>query len=64
VVIERAIGFLMATHGVDAVTAFSRLRREARDRRRRVADLAAEILGGTTLPSQRVRSDPPPDRRS
>ena len=50
VIIERAIGFLMATHGVDAVTAFNRLRRQARDGRRRVADLAAEILGDTGLP--------------
>lgn len=47
VVIERAIGYLMATHRVDAVSAFNRLRRQARDSRRRVADLAAEILDGT-----------------
>lgn len=46
VVIERAIGYLMATHGEDAVAAFNRLRRNARDSRRRVADLAAEILSG------------------
>jgi AmiR/NasT family two-component response regulator len=46
VVIERAIGYLMATHGEDAVAAFNRLRRRARDGRRRVADLAAEILSG------------------
>ncbi|MFB4296250.1 ANTAR domain-containing protein [Actinomadura sp. NTSP31] len=45
VVIERAIGYLMATHGIDAVSAFNRLRKQARDSRRRVADLAAEILG-------------------
>ncbi|TDB71947.1 ANTAR domain-containing protein [Actinomadura sp. KC216] len=44
VVIERAIGFLMATEKVDAITAFNRLRKNARDSRRRVADLAAEIL--------------------
>ncbi|WP_084265303.1 GAF and ANTAR domain-containing protein [Actinomadura macra] len=44
VIIERAIGYLMATHKVDAVSAFNRLRRQARDSRRRVADLAAEIL--------------------
>jgi GAF domain-containing protein len=46
VVIERAIGYLMATHGLDAVAAFNRLRKQARDSRRRVAELAAEILGG------------------
>ncbi|QXJ22277.1 GAF and ANTAR domain-containing protein [Actinomadura graeca] len=44
VIIERAIGYLMATHRVDAVSAFNRLRKQARDNRRRVADLAAEIL--------------------
>jgi GAF domain-containing protein len=50
VIIERAIGFLMASHGVDAITAFNRLRKQARDSRRRVADLAAEILGDTSPP--------------
>ena len=44
VVIERAIGYLMATHRLDAVSAFNLLRKQARDSRRRVADLAAEIL--------------------
>ncbi|MFD0902133.1 ANTAR domain-containing protein [Actinomadura sediminis] len=48
VIIERAIGYLMATHDLDAVTAFNILRKQARDSRRRVADLAAEILGDTT----------------
>lgn len=45
VLIERAIGYLMASHGLDAATAFSLLRRKARDDRRRVIHLAAEILG-------------------
>ncbi|WP_207394136.1 GAF and ANTAR domain-containing protein [Actinomadura formosensis] len=48
VVIERAIGYLMAKHGVDAVSAFNRLRKQARDSRRRVADLAGEILEEST----------------
>lgn len=48
VVIERAIGFLMATHRLDAVAAFHLLRKQARDARRRVADLAAEILAEGT----------------
>ncbi|HEU5155718.1 MAG TPA: GAF and ANTAR domain-containing protein [Streptosporangiaceae bacterium] len=61
VVIERAIGYLMATHGVDAVTAFSRLRKQARDSRRRVADLANEILGGTVPPPPRTPFEPPSD---
>lgn len=45
VVIERAVGYLMGAHGLDAVTAFNILRKRARDARRRVADVAAELLG-------------------
>lgn len=44
VVIERAVGYLMARHEVHAVDAFDRLRRAARDRQRRVADLASDVL--------------------
>jgi hypothetical protein len=51
VVIERAVGYLMGTYRLDAVTAFDILRRRARDSRRRVADVATEILGGTTGPA-------------
>jgi GAF domain-containing protein len=51
VVIERAVGFLMGSHRLDAVTAFDLLRRRARDSRRRVADVATDILGGTTGPA-------------
>jgi GAF domain-containing protein len=51
VVIERAIGYLMGTHRLDAVTAFDVLRRRARDSRRRVADVATEVLDGTTGPA-------------
>ena len=51
VVIERAVGYLMGTHRLDAVTAFDLLRRRARDSRRRVADVATEILGGSTGPA-------------
>ncbi|MGN6793489.1 MAG: GAF and ANTAR domain-containing protein [Streptosporangiaceae bacterium] len=47
VVIERAVGYLMGSRGLDAVTAFNILRRQARDSRRRVADIAAEVLKGT-----------------
>jgi GAF domain-containing protein len=46
IVIERAVGYLMATHGLNAVEAFDRLRRAARDRQRRVADLSREVLDG------------------
>ena len=46
VVIERAVGYLMGAHQLDAVTAFDLLRKRARDSRRRIAEVAAEILGG------------------
>lgn len=44
VVIERAVGFLMARRNVGAVEAFDALRRTARDRQRRVADVARDVL--------------------
>jgi GAF domain-containing protein len=46
VTIERAIGMLMARHDVDAVAAFHRLRQNARSARRKVADVAREIVEG------------------
>jgi GAF domain-containing protein len=52
VVIERAVGYLMGTHRLDAVTAFNVLRKQARDSRRRVSDVATDVLGGTTGPSE------------
>ncbi|MEU4833092.1 GAF and ANTAR domain-containing protein [Streptosporangium sp. NPDC023615] len=45
VIIERAIGYLMGKHDLTATQAFTGLRKQARDSRRRVADLAAEVLG-------------------
>lgn len=42
--IERAIGLLMGRHGLDAVSAFNRLRSRARTERRRVVDIARELL--------------------
>ena len=58
----RAVGYLMGTHHLDAVTAFDVLRRRARDSRRLVADVATEILGGSTGPASddRVGDLPPP----
>jgi GAF domain-containing protein len=47
VVIERAVGLLMARLDTDAVGAFGSLRRAARDSRRRVADVAEDVLAGT-----------------
>jgi GAF domain-containing protein len=45
VVIERAVGMLMGRTGCDAIAAFNQLRGEARSRRRRVRDVAAELVG-------------------
>ncbi|MEO5878467.1 MAG: GAF and ANTAR domain-containing protein [Streptosporangiaceae bacterium] len=50
VVIERAVGFLMAQHKLDAGTAFTLLRKQARDSRRRVADVATELLNDPSTP--------------
>jgi GAF domain-containing protein len=44
VTIERAVGVIMMREQVDAVGAFNRLRDEARHDRRKVADLARELL--------------------
>ncbi|WP_255355739.1 ANTAR domain-containing protein [Frankia sp. CpI1-P] len=42
--IERAVGYLMATMRTDPISAFETLRRTARNERRRVSELAGEIL--------------------
>ncbi len=44
IVIERAVGFLMGRHRIGEVDAFNQLRRAARDRQRRVADVAREVV--------------------
>ncbi len=44
--IERCVGLLMGRHGLDAVAAFNRLRDQARSERRKVHDVAEEILAG------------------
>jgi GAF domain-containing protein len=49
VVVERAVGYLMAAGDEDARSAFERLRRAARRSRRHVADLAAGLLEGESL---------------
>jgi GAF domain-containing protein len=46
VVIERAVGAIMARKRVNAVVAFNELRTTARSSQRKVADLAAEVLSG------------------
>jgi GAF domain-containing protein len=49
VVIERGVGYLMASHQLDEVHAFDLLRRTARNSRRKVADVAREIIDGKPL---------------
>jgi GAF domain-containing protein len=48
VVIERAVGAIMAREGVDPVTAFNRLREQARSTQRKVADIAVGLLAEIT----------------
>ena len=54
VVIERAVGLLMGRLDTDAVGAFGALRRAARAGRRRVADVAEDVLAGTVT----ITADP------
>jgi GAF domain-containing protein len=49
VVIERGVGFLMAQRGLDPVAAFNLLRRTARGERRKVAEVAQELLDSGRL---------------
>jgi hypothetical protein len=49
VVVERAVGFLMASGEGDARRAFERLRRAARRRRRPVVELATGLLRGEPI---------------
>jgi GAF domain-containing protein len=44
VVIERAVGVIMGRENIDAVTAFNRIRHQARSAERRVAEVAADLL--------------------
>jgi AmiR/NasT family two-component response regulator len=44
VLIERAVGVLMGEHRIDAVSAFNRLRHDARSARRRAVDVARDVL--------------------
>jgi GAF domain-containing protein len=50
-VIEQAKGILMAREGIDAATAFQRLRTGARSTRRRMADVAHDLTAGRPLPN-------------
>jgi GAF domain-containing protein len=57
VVIERAVGVLMSQQRIDAGAAFTQLREAAREERRKVADLAAEVLA--SVGPEPERSHPP-----
>jgi transcriptional regulator with GAF, ATPase, and Fis domain len=50
--IERGIGYLMSRDGVDHAAAFNRLRRAARSSRRRIGDVAEELLRVGRLPDE------------
>ena len=50
VVIERAVGYLMAQSNIDSVTAFNRLRRVARGRRTKIGAIAEVLLSTGRLP--------------
>jgi hypothetical protein len=51
--IEQAKGMLMAKEGIDAATAFDRLRTAARSSRRRIVDVAHDLIAGRPLPQPR-----------
>ena len=53
--IEQAKGILMAKEGIDAATAFQRLRTGARSTRRRMVDVAHDLTAGRPLPQPRPR---------
>jgi GAF domain-containing protein len=50
--IERGIGYLMARDGVGHADAFHRLRRAARSSRRKIGDVAQEMLSTGRLPDE------------
>jgi GAF domain-containing protein len=53
--VEQAKGMLMAKEGVDAATAFERLRTGVRSTRRRVVDVAHDLIAGHPLPQPQPR---------
>ena len=53
VIIERGVGYLMARDGVDAVTAFNRLRQAARSSRMKIGAVATSLLDAGRLPTER-----------
>jgi len=55
VIIERGVGYLMARDGVDAMTAFNRLRRAARDTQSKIGDVAQRLVSTGQLPTEALR---------
>ena len=51
VLIERAVGFLMAKHSLDAVGAFNALRNAARSRRTKIGVVSEQVLETGSLPA-------------
>ena len=51
VVIERAVGFLMARDSLDPVAAFNALRTAARNRRAKIGEIAEHVLTNGVLPA-------------
>jgi GAF domain-containing protein len=60
VVIEQAKGILMERERLDPAGAFDRLRKAARARRRRVSEVAAEVVAGDPLPPPSNGNGTPP----
>jgi GAF domain-containing protein len=50
VIVERAVGVLMAVEEIDAADAFEKIRRVARSARRSVKDVAADVIEWRKLP--------------
>ena len=61
--VEQAKGMLMAKEGIDAATAFERLRTTARSSRRRMVDVANDLIAGRPLPKPRPPRDADRPRR-
>ena len=51
--IERGVGYLMARDGIDQVDAFDRLRTAARSNRRKIGEVAEDLLRTGRLPGER-----------
>ena len=52
VIIERGVGYLMARDRVDSITAFTRLRRAARDTQSKIGDVAQRLVSTGHLPGE------------